>query len=134
VNRYDIKGKNVFSTLEKYYVADMGLLQLKRSYVDENLSARLENIVANELIARNYTINIGIMPNAEIDFVAKKNNKTEYIQVCYKIDSDKTLQRELKAFKGIPEKKLLITADTYNYSQNGVECVNALEWLTSGNP
>jgi len=132
VNRYDIKGKNIFSTLEKYYVADMGLLQLRHSYIDENLSARLENIVANELISRNYTINVGIMPNAEIDFVAKKNNKTEYIQVCYKIDSDKTLQRELNAFKGIPDKKLLITADAYNYSQNGVECVNVLEWLTDG--
>jgi predicted AAA+ superfamily ATPase len=75
INRYDIKGKNIFSTLE--------------------------NIVANE-----------------------------HIQICYKIDSDKTLQRELNAFKGIPDKKLLITADTYNYSQNGVECVNAYgKWL-----
>ena len=129
VNRYDIKGKNVFSTLEKYYIADMGLLQLKRSSFDDNLASRLENIVANELLSRGYKINIGIGANTEIDFVAKKNNKTEYIQVCYKIDSDKTLQRELGAFKGIPEKKLLITTDTYDYSQNGVECLNVLEWL-----
>jgi len=129
VNRYDIKGKNIFSTLEKYYIADMGLLQLKRSRFDENLAARLENIVANELIARGYKINVGVMPNAEIDFVATKNNRTEYIQVCYKIDSDKTLKRELNAFKGIPEKKLLITTDTYDYSQNGVECMNVVEWL-----
>ena len=129
VNRYDIKGKTVLSSLEKYYIADMGLLQLKRSYIEESLGARLENIVANELIARGYKINIGCSPSAEIDFVAKKNKKTEYIQVCYKIDSDETLKRELGAFKGIPEKKLLITADNYDYSQNGVECVNILEWL-----
>jgi predicted AAA+ superfamily ATPase len=129
VNRYDVKGKNIFSTLEKYYIADMGFLQLKRSRLNENLAARLENIVANELIARGYKINVGVMPNAEIDFVATKNNKTQYIQVCYKIDSDKTLKRELNAFKGIPEKKLLITTDTYDYSQNGVECVNVVEWL-----
>jgi predicted AAA+ superfamily ATPase len=88
-----------------------------------------ENIVANELIARGFKINVGVATNAEIDFVAKKNNKTEYIQVCYAIDSDKTLQRELGAFKGIPEKKLIITNDTYDYSQNGVECVNVIDWL-----
>jgi len=132
VNRYDIKGKNVFATLEKYYVADMGLLQLKRSYFNESMAARLENIVANELIARGFQINVGVAANAEIDFVARKNNKVEYIQVCHAIDSDKTLQRELRAFKGIPEKKLLITNSTYDYSQNGAECVNAIDWLLGG--
>jgi len=129
VSRYDIKGKNIFSTLEKYYVADMGLLRLKRSFIDENLAARLENIVANELLSRGYKINVGVSGSAEIDFVAIKNNKLEYIQVCYTIDSDKTLQRELNAFKGIPEKKILLTTDTYDYSQNGVECINILDWL-----
>jgi len=113
-------------------VADMGLLQLKRSYFNESMAARLENIVANELIARGFQINVGVAANAEIDFVARKNNKVEYIQVCHAIDSDKTLQRELSAFKGIPEKKLLITNSTYDFSQNGVECVNAIEWLLGG--
>ena len=129
INRYDIKGKNVFATLEKYYIADMGMLQLKRSSFNENMAARLENIVANELIARGFKINVGVAANAEIDFVAVSNNKTQYIQVCYAIDSDKTLQRELGALKNIPEKKLLITNDTYDYSQNGVECVNVVDWL-----
>ena len=66
---------------------------------------------------------------AEIDFVAEKNNETEYIQVCYHIDSDKTMRREIDAFDGIPEKKLLITADSYDYSQKGVKSVNIIDWL-----
>jgi len=129
VNRYDIKGKNVFATLEKYYIADMGLLQLKRGLIDEHLGGRLESLVANELLARGYKINVGIMRNAEIDFVAEKNNETEYIQVCYRIDSDETMLREISAFEGIPEKKLLITADNFDYSQKGVKSINIIDWL-----
>ncbi len=129
VNRYDIKGKNVFATLEKYYIADMGLQQLKRGFITEDLGARLETIVANELLARGYKINVGIMRNAEIDFVAEKNNEVEFIQVCYNIDSDETLNREINAFDGIPEKKLLITADRFDYSQKGIKSINIVDWL-----
>ena len=129
INRFDIKGKNVFATLEKYYIADMGLLQLKRGIIDEHLGGRLESIVLNELLARDYKIYVGVMRHAEIDFVAEKNNETEYIQVCYHIDSDETLQREISAFEGIPERKLLITADTFDYSQKGVKSVNIIDWL-----
>ena len=133
VKRYDIKGKNVFSTLEKYYISDMGLLQLKRGLIPEHLGGRLESIVANELLARGYKINIGIMRNAEIDFVAQKNNETEHIQVCYHIDSDETMHREINAFEGIPERKLLITADNFDYSQKGIKSVNIIDWLLKKN-
>ena len=129
VNRYDIKGKNIFATLEKYYIADMGLLQLKRGLIYEHLGGRLESIVANELLAKGYKINVGITRNAEIDFVAEKNNETEYIQVCYHIDSDETLRREISAFNGIPEKKLLITNDNFDYSQKGIKSINIIDWL-----
>jgi len=129
VNRYDIKRKSVFATLEKYYIADMGLLQLKRGMINEHLGGRLESIVANELLAKGYKINIGVMRNAEIDFVAEKNNETEYIQVCYHIDSDETMRREINAFEGIPEKKLLITADSFDYSQKGIKSINIIDWL-----
>jgi len=129
VHRFDIKGKSVFATLEKYYIADMGLLQLKRGLIYEHLGGRLESIVANELLARGYKINVGVMRNAEIDFVAEKNNETEYIQVCYHVDSDETLRREINAFDGIPEKKLLITADNFDYSQKGVKSINIIDWL-----
>jgi len=129
INRCNIREKDVFATLEKYYPADMGLFQLKRKFITEDLGARLETIVANELLSRGYKINVGITRNAEIDFVAEKNNEIEFIQVCYNIDSDETLNREINAFNGIPEKKLLITADRFDYSQKGVKSVNILDWL-----
>jgi len=129
VHRYDIKGKNVFATLEKYYIADLGMLQLKRSFTDIKLGAILETIVANELISRGYGINVGIKRNAEIDFVTDKNGEKEFIQVAYSIDSQNTLQREIDAFYGISERKLLITADDYDYSQKGVKSVNIIDWL-----
>ena len=129
VFRYDVKGKSVFATLEKYYIADMGLLQLKRGLIYEHLGGRLETIVANELLAKGYKIKVGVTRKAEIDFVAEKNNETEYIQVCYHIDSDETMQREIKAFEGIPEKKLIVTADNFDYSQKGIKSVNIIDWL-----
>ena len=133
INRFDIKGKSVFATLEKYYIADMGLLQLKRGLIAEHLGGRLESIVANELLSRGYRIHVGVMRNAEIDFVAQKNNETEYIQVCYHIDSDEIMNHELNAFEGIPEKKLLITADNFDYSQKGVKSIHIADWLLGKN-
>ena len=129
MNRFDVKGKNVFATLEKYYITDMGLLQLKRGLINEHLGGRLEAIVANELIAKGYKIHVGVMRHAEIDFVVQKNNETEYIQVCYHIDSDETMNREVNAFNGIPEKKVLITADHFDYSQKGIKSINIIDWL-----
>ena len=129
VNRFDIKGKNVFLTLEKYYIADLGLLQVKRTFLNENLGARFETIIANELLVRGYKIYVGIRRNTEIDFVAEKNGELEFIQAAYTINSDETLKRELGAFDGIAEKKTLITLDDYDYSAKGVKSVNAIDWL-----
>ena len=129
VNRFDIKGKNVFSTLEKYYIADLGLQQIKRSFFDENLGARFETIIANELLACGYKINVGVKRDAEIDFAAEKNGSLEFIQAAYTINSDETLKREIGAFDGIAEKKTLITFDDYDYSTKGIRSVNVIDWL-----
>jgi predicted AAA+ superfamily ATPase len=129
VNRFDIKGKNIFATLEKYYIADLGLLRIKRGFINEDLGARFETVIANELLARGYKINVGVKRDAEIDFVAEKNGEIEFIQAAYTINSDETLKREIGAFDGIAEKKTLITADDYDYSAKGIKSVNALTWL-----
>lgn len=129
VNRLDLKSKKMLSTNAKYYIADLGLLQITRGSQDAALGARFETIIANELLARGYKIYVGVKRNAEIDFVAQKNGETEYIQAAYTIASDDTLNREIGAFDGIPEKKTLITLDDYNYSAKGVKSVNAIEWL-----
>jgi len=136
VGRYDIRGKNVFATLEKYYIADIGLLQLKRSAAEANLGGKLENIVALELSARGYAVNVGVLRDAEIDFVAEKDGRREYIQVAYGIDSDATLKRELGAFDKIRDHhpKLLVTADRIDHSRNGVIHRNVIDWLLQVRP
>ena len=58
VNRYDIRGKNVMATLEKYYLTDLGLLTLKSSPIEKKIGGRLENMVYNELIARGITYQV----------------------------------------------------------------------------
>ena len=82
VERYDIKWKNILSSLEKYYVVDIGIRSIKlgRNYSD--IGHIIENIVYLELMRRNYNVYIGYFTNAEIDFVAIKNGEMEYYQVC----------------------------------------------------
>jgi predicted AAA+ superfamily ATPase len=133
VNRYDIRGKNVFSTLEKYYIADLGLLQLKHSKIEENLTGRLENLVANQLTAKGWNINVGVLPKAEVDFVAEKSGERRYVQVAYVLDSQKAVDREFGAFKAIDDNypKYVITTDKIKQSQSGIKHLNIIDWLLS---
>lgn len=99
VNRYDIRGKNVMATLEKYYLTDLGLLQLKKSPVEKKTGGRLENIVYNELIARGYEVYIGKTDKGEIDFIIDNFGERIYIQVADYLSSDDVIKREFGAYK-----------------------------------
>jgi len=99
VNRYDIRGKNVMATLEKYYLTDLGLLQLKKSPIEKKIGGRLENIVYNELIARGYDVYIGKTDKGEIDFVIDDFGERTYIQVADYLSSDEVVEREFGAYK-----------------------------------
>jgi len=137
VYRYDINGKNVFATLEKYYIVDLGLLQLKRSFVSENFGSRLETIVANELLARGYKINVGTQKGEEIDFVATKNTgEVEYYQVAYTAKEDETLDRELTPLRKIKDnyRKFLLTTDEFEWNHAGIEQLNVEKWLLNNQP
>jgi predicted AAA+ superfamily ATPase len=131
-SRFDIRGKQVLATREKYYAADMGILQLKKSNEAKNYGSRFETVVFNELIVRGYKIYSGMLRGGEIDFVAQKNGEKTYIQAAYELDVDETIQREYGAFKMIsaePGEKLLITNETNDYSRNGVKQINIIDWL-----
>ena len=81
-SRYNIRGKSVMTLLEKYYLVDLGLLQLKSSQIEKKVGGRLENIVYNELLARGYDVYIGKTENGEIDFVVDNFGERFYIQVA----------------------------------------------------
>ena len=129
ISRYDIQGKRILSTLEKYYLTDVGLARIHSTKID--LGASLENIVYNELISRGYEVHIGILRNAEIDFIAQKGNQKEYFQVCYLLASEETIKREFGAFNSVKDNypKYVLSLDKFDFSQNGIIHKNIIEWL-----
>ena len=131
VNRYDIRGKSVMTLLEKYFLADLGILQLKNSTVEKKVGGRLENIVYNELIARGYEVYIGKTKNGEIDFVVNDFKDRFYIQVADYLSSDSVIEREFGAYKELEDNypKYVLTMDKLDYSRDGIIHKNIIEWL-----
>jgi predicted AAA+ superfamily ATPase len=132
VPRYDIGGKELLKTNDKYYVADLGLRHLLLRDNIGDLGHILENVVYLELLRRGYRVYVGKKGSSEIDFVAIKNNAVEYYQVSQTVSVKETMERELKTFKTIRDNypKYLLTMDFLlggNY--DGVECINVLKWL-----
>lgn len=130
-SRYNIRGKAVMTLLEKYYLVDLGLLQLKNSPIEKKIGGRLENIVYNELIARGYDVYIGKTDNGEIDFVVDNFGDRFYIQVADYLSSDEVVKREFGAYKNVADNfpKYVITMDKINYSRNGIIHKNIIDWL-----
>lgn len=130
-SRYNIRGKSVMTLLEKYYVVDLGLLQLKSYPIEKKVGGRLENIVYNELIARGYDVYIGKTDNGEIDFVVDDFGDRFYIQVADYLSSDEVVEREFGAYKNVADNfpKYVITMDKINYSRDGIIHKNIIDWL-----
>ena len=131
VYRYDVHGKSVLKTLNKYYATDLGIAQIKNNNTDIKKYILLENIVYNELITRGYEVYIGKTKHGEVDFIAKKEKETKYIQVTYTLLDEKVIEREFGAFKEITDNypKYVISLDKENYSQNNIKHLNLIDFL-----
>lgn len=129
--RYDVKGKKILSTNDKYYLTDLGLGQVKSSSRVKGFGSLLENIVYNELISRGYEVFVGKTDSAEIDFVASYFDKKIYIQVAYILADDSVVEREFGAFKSVEDNypKYVLSMDKLNFSQNGIIHKNIIDWL-----
>lgn len=103
VHRYDIKGKEILKTQEKFYVSDTALLYALMGYKDRIIAGVLENIVFLELCRREYKVFIGKLNPLEIDFIAIKGNEKIYIQVSYQLSEPSTVDREFGALLLIPD-------------------------------
>ena len=131
-NRYDIKGKALLKTGQKYYIADTGFLGVFFGRRDSDFGHILENIVFLELLRRGYSVQIGKIGELEIDFVASNPKEKIYIQVSQSIMDEKTLNRELRALQSIPDnyEKIIISMDkNYALSIEGIKIKNAIQWL-----
>lgn len=131
VYRYDIEGKSVLKTLNKYYASDLGVKRIKTTNKETNYSISLENIVYNNLIFKGYEVYIGKTKKGEVDFVATKDGDLKYIQVCYSLSSKETIDREFGAYDYINDShsKYVISVDDEDYSRNGIKHTNIFDFL-----
>ena len=131
VYRYDIHGKAILKTLNKYYMTDLGISQIKNNNFEINKIFALENVIYNDLIARGYDVYIGKTKNGEIDFIAKRYEEQIYVQVAYKLDGEKVIEREFGAYKNINDNfpKYVVSLDEEDFSRDGIKHVNMIDWL-----
>ncbi len=131
IYRYDIHGKAMLKTLNKYYMTDLGIAQIKNNNFEINKSFAIENIVYNELLERGYDVYIGKTKDGEIDFIATKTNEKIYFQVAYLLADDKVIQREFGAFKDVNDNypKYVLSLDKVDFSKNGIIHKNIIDWL-----
>ena len=97
VNRYDLKGKEILKTQEKYFPGDFAYVYALMGYKDHQLDGILETMVYLELIRRGYNVFVGKIGSKEIDFIAEINNRKIYVQVAYQLKAQETVQREITA-------------------------------------
>lgn len=133
-SRYDLQGKDILKTQEKFYLADVSLRYSVLGYTVDSVAAFLENIVYLELKRRGYDVYIGKIKDKEIDFVAIKQNEKIYVQVTQEIKSEKTQKREYEQLLEIRDNypKYVVTADDFaggNYE--GIKTMNIVDFLLS---
>ena len=131
IYRYDIHGKAILKTLNKYYMTDLGIAQIKNNNFEINKCFAIENVVFNELVARGYEVYIGKLNPGEIDLIASKSGERKYFQVAYLLSDNKVEEREFGALKKIEDNypKYVISLDKTNFSQNGIIHKNIVDWL-----
>lgn len=131
-NRYNIKGKEYLKSLEKYYVADIGLRNFMLGKKSIDVGHILENIIYLELIRRGYSVYVGKIDDMEIDFVAQNSQGNTYIQVAASVRDENTLKRELRSLQAVKDnypKMILTLDDDPEADYDGILRKNALDWL-----
>ncbi len=137
VNRFDIKGKRQLATQEKYYIVDLGFLNVlvgRERKADRGHI--LENIIYLELLRRGYKIWTGTLRNGEIDFIVKSSfGEIEYFQVAWEISNEETKKREFAPLETVKDNypKFLLTTENFTQNKDGIVHKNVFEWLLDRN-
>lgn len=133
-SRYDVGGKELLKTQEKFYLADSSFKYSVLGYNDQSVAAMLENVVYLELLRRGYEVCIGKTPNGEIDFIATRQNDKLYIQITKEIKSEKTEKREYDRLLEVGDnypKYLLTTDDFAGGNYQGIKTMHVADFLLS---
>lgn len=131
VPRFDIKGKRLLETQEKYFVSDLGLRHATMGYRDNDIGGMLENVVFLELLRRGWTVHIGKQGSCEVDFVATLTDERLYVQVCYILTEDNT-KREFEPLQAIDDnyEKVVVSTDfLISFNRNGIRQKNIIDFL-----
>lgn len=133
-SRYDLNGKEILKTQEKFYLADTSLRYSVLGYQDDTVASSLENVVYLELCRRGYTVYIGKTGDNEIDFVATRQNEKLYVQVTQRIESEKTEKREYERLLEIRDnypKYVLRTDEFAGGNYEGILTMHVADFLLS---
>ncbi len=133
-SRYDLQGKEILKTQEKFYLADTALRYSVLGYDADSVASSLENIVYLELCRRGYTVYVGKSSDGEIDFAAVRQNEKIYVQVTQELHSEKTEKREYERLLEIRDNypKYVLTTDEFaggNYE--GIKTMHVADFLLS---
>ena len=145
-NRYDVKGKEIISSLKKYYFIDTGLRNARLNFAFLDEGQMLENVVYNELIYNGYSVSVGtydkveknknnesIRRTYEIDFLATKGTRMYYIQVASDINNEETRNRELKPYISLNDQiqKIIVINRPINETRdmNGFIVIGIVDFL-----
>lgn len=132
VQRYDIKGKALLETQEKFYLMDLGLRHSKLGYRANDIAGYLENIIYLELMRRKYTVNIGKLSTKEVDFIGILRDEKLYIQVTYLLATPETIEREFYPLKNINDNypKYVLSMDNLErYNIDGIIRERIIDFL-----
>jgi len=131
--RYDIKGKELLKTLEKYYIVDMGIRNTILGFRDSDYGHILENIVYFELLRNGYEVTVGKTDNLEVDFIATTSVDKKYYQVTLSLLEEETRKRELRSLKNINDnyEKTILTLDKIysGTTEEGIKIINIVDFL-----
>lgn len=133
VPRYDIKGKEILKTLEKYYIVDTGVRNIMLGFRNSDFGHVIENIVYFELIRRGYDVAIGKNDTSEIDFVVTNSNDKKYYQVTYTMLDEDVKKREITPLKNVKDnyEKIVLTMDRLysNTTEDGIKIKYLIDFL-----
>ena len=133
-SRYDLQGKEILKTQEKFYLADTALRYSVLGYNPDSVASSLENVVYLELCRRGYEVNIGKTADGEVDFVAQRQGEKLYVQVTQEIRSEKTERREYDRLLEIKDnypKYVLRTDEFAGGNYEGIKSMHVADFLLS---
>ncbi len=133
-SRFDLQGKEILKTQEKFYLSDVSLRYSVLGYSEDSVASSLENIVYLELCRRGYSVYVGKLADGEIDFVAEKLGNRLYVQVTQEIRSDKTEKREYGQLSGIRDNypKYVLRTDPFaDGNTDGIRTMHVADFLLS---